>query len=60
MTFRNIADPFQKKILHDEQRVLNNKELWNYFFKNSDLTACFVTLGQKEGGIYLSLGNHDQ
>ena len=29
-------------------------------FKSSHLTVCFMTLGQKEGGIYLSPLNHDR
>ena len=55
-----ISWVFSKIIWHHTKLCKTLKSYGFTFSKNSHLTAFFVTLGQKEGGIFLSLGNHDR
>ena len=61
MTLGNIWGYSKKKFTSYKcVYMINSNELRNNFFTNSHLTACFVTLGQNEGGLYMSPWNHER
>ena len=49
---------FSSIFQHHEKVVEKNNDQRNHFFKTFDSMSWVVTLGQKEGGIYLSPWNH--
>ena len=51
---------FSSTFQHHEKFVEKSNDLRNHFFEIFDLTSCFVTQGQKEGGISFGHWNLDR